>query len=163
MARVEQDREDLLREATRLLPRGEFLLAGRGEGVFVGFRPQGGPSFYFGPDEVYQFNAAGQLRRAYLQGALYKAQGGQLVRMVRRRTPQQTQLLSRVLSREETESLLERMYAALEQLRRGIEQGTASLRAELPQGSQLPQQVLAWLKQHPRPVVAASARALYPK
>ncbi len=160
MARIDPDLDDLMREAVRLLPRGEFLVPGWAEPVFVGFRREGGPSFYFGPDEVYQFNAAGQLRRAYVQAALYKAHKGQLVRLIRHRTPQQTQLLSRTLSAEETEVFLRSMYSSLERLCREIEAGNATLQAELPSEGRLPQQVLAWLKQHPQPAVAATPRAL---
>ncbi len=163
MARMEQDREDLMREAVRLRPRGEFLLPGHTEPVFVGFRPQGGPSFYFGPDEVYQFNAAGELRRAYLQAALYKAQDGRLVRMVRRRTERETQLVSRVLAETESRQVLRRMYSRLEELRRRLQEGTAHLQAELPAQGRLPWQVLDWLKQHPQPAVAATPRALAPE
>ena len=61
MALEERDREDLLRDG-RLMPlRGECLIDG--VKVVLGFRSQGQLSLYCGPDPVFQFNAARELRR----------------------------------------------------------------------------------------------------
>ncbi len=160
MARFEQDREDLMREAVRLVPRGEFLLPGCPEPVFVGFRHRGGPSFYFGPEEVYQFNAAGQLRRAFYQGVLYKAQERKLVRMVRRRTGEETQLVSRPLNEVESRQFLERMHDWLARLAQALREGKAVLRQQVPPEGDLPERLEAWLAQHPQPGLARSPRAL---
>src|SRR5262245_38318908 len=72
MARQESDREDLLREATALVERAELKVAGEPEPVTVGFRRDGSLSVFFGSVAVYQFNTAGELRRAFADGLLYK-------------------------------------------------------------------------------------------
>jgi hypothetical protein len=87
MSRRESDREDLLREATALVERAELKVAGFEEPIVVGFRRDGSASFYFGADPVYQFNTARELRRAYIGGLLYKAEGGRLASLARERTP----------------------------------------------------------------------------
>ena len=90
MARDQSSREDLLREATALVERIELRIAGpmsvkhdRDDHVVVGFRANGSASFFFGEDPVYQFNSAGQLRRAYCGGLLIKAAHGRLVSLQR--------------------------------------------------------------------------------
>src|SRR5256885_17104640 len=85
MARVERDREDLLAEATALVERVELELPGWPEHVIVGFRASGCGSVYLGPDEAYQFNTAGELRRGHKKGALYKSGHGRLVPLARHR------------------------------------------------------------------------------
>ena len=80
MSRTEQDREDLLREATALIERVELRVSGWSESVVAGFRRGGQASFFFGADLVYQFNAALQLRRGFHNGQLIKAEDGRLER-----------------------------------------------------------------------------------
>src|SRR6186713_1143176 len=109
MAREEHDREDLLREATAMVERASLRVGFFAEPVFVGFRRDGSVSFYFGGDPVYQFNAAGELRRAFCDGALYKAVRGELVEMHRERTDAETRLVSRSLSQAESIALRSRM------------------------------------------------------
>src|SRR5690606_4241518 len=93
MARQEQDREDLLKEATALVERVELAIDGMPEHVVVGFRADGCASFYFGPEPVWHFNTSQELRRAYVGGLLYKAEQGRLVSLQRNRTSGQVQLL----------------------------------------------------------------------
>src|SRR5688500_8421146 len=106
MAQRESNREDLMREATALIERAELVLPGAAEPVVVGFRRDGSASFFFGADPVYQFNAAGELRRAYVGGLLYKAVSRHLVALRRERTETETILLSCELSGEETAHFL---------------------------------------------------------
>jgi len=73
MAREEEPREDLLREATALVERVELQIEGFAETIVAGFRRDGAASFYFGQDFVFQFNTANQLRRGYVEGRLFKA------------------------------------------------------------------------------------------
>src|SRR5262245_11539562 len=103
MGREESDREDLLREATALVERIELApdFGHAGEHIVVGFRANGAASFFFGADSVFQFNAAGELRRAYCGGQLIKASRGQLVSLARQRLENETQLLSRKLTDDE--------------------------------------------------------------
>src|SRR5215216_4505512 len=93
MAREGSSREDLLREATALVERIELLPRTTdrsmvasdlvGEHIIAGFRRDGALSIFFGEDPVYQFNAAGALRRAYCDGKLLKAARGRLAALQR--------------------------------------------------------------------------------
>ena len=75
MARITQDREDLLLEATALVPRAMLRtsIAGTACEVFAGFR---GASLiiYFGPSTVYHFNASRRSRRAFIYGRVITAE-----------------------------------------------------------------------------------------
>src|SRR5262245_12366974 len=102
MARQESDREDLLREATALVERAELKVAGESEPMTVGFRRDGSLSVFFGGDAVYQFNTAGELRRAFAGGLLYKAERGRLVELRRERSADEVALVRRELPDEES-------------------------------------------------------------
>src|SRR5881396_2480403 len=106
MARIEQDREVLLAEATALVQRAELEIPGPTEHVIIGFHSNGCGSVYFGPDEVYHFNTAGELRRAYRDGALYKAERGRLIRLTRQRASAEVQLMRHDLDETETADFL---------------------------------------------------------
>jgi hypothetical protein len=131
MAREEQDREDLMREATALVERIELRLPQETEPVVVGFRRAGGASFFFGDDPVYQFNAAGELRRAYVGGKLLKAERRRLVELTRVRTPAETQLVRHEFDDAETAPLLEAMQQRLARLRDALD-STFDVVAQVP-------------------------------
>jgi hypothetical protein len=120
MPRNESDREDLLREATALVERVELRVAGMEESIVAGFRRDGAASFFFGADPVYQFNAAGELRRAFVGGLLYKTNGGRLVAMRRERTAEAVELHSRQLDVAETATFLSQAEAALDGLKSAL-------------------------------------------
>ena len=110
MARQEQDKEDLLREARALVERVELTTTthdGVRHTVVVGFRRDGAPSYFIGADPVYQFNAAGELRRAFHGGTLLKAEQGRLVELTRKRTDTETILERRELTEPETAAILD--------------------------------------------------------
>ncbi|MEP3477946.1 MAG: hypothetical protein ABJZ55_01745 [Fuerstiella sp.] len=96
MAGKEEDREDLLAEASALIDRMELQLpvenSNDDEFVFAGYRSNGFFSIYFGQDRHYQFDKDGRLRRAYIDDRLYRAAYGKLSQLKRRRTEQQTVL-----------------------------------------------------------------------
>jgi hypothetical protein len=102
----ESDREDLLREATALVERAELKIVGHAEPIVIGFRKDGSASFFFGADPVYQFNSAGELRRAYIGGLLYKAERGHLVALRRERTATEVSLVRSELTAYETTAFL---------------------------------------------------------
>jgi hypothetical protein len=127
MARDESDREDLLREATALAERIELALDADGscvtadvpeapEHIVVGFRKNGAASFFFGADPVYQFNANGELRRAYRDGLLYKAVGGRLVALRRIRTANEVALERHELTEAEQREFLGALQQRLDRL-----------------------------------------------
>jgi len=132
MAREESDREDLLREATALVRRIEFRIPDHAESIVMGFRRDGAASIFFGADPVYQFNAAGELRRAFHDGNLFKAEQGRLVLLTRERTPTEVQLLRRDLDSAAAELFLAMMAAQLLAVRIAIAAGNVTVVGQVP-------------------------------
>ncbi|MFH1302147.1 MAG: hypothetical protein ABIK07_13895 [Planctomycetota bacterium] len=116
MARNEQDREDLMREATAFFPRAEFQADHESFPVFWGQKKSGQYSFYFGGDPVYQFDQSGCLRRAFIDGQLYRTQGDTLARLTRERNSDETVLKRDDLTITELDSLLQTMENRFQKL-----------------------------------------------
>lgn len=148
MARQESDREDLLREATALVERAELAVAGEHEPVTVGFRKDGSLSVFFGGDPVYQFNAAGQLRRAFSGGLLYKAEGGRLVELRRERSASEVALVRRELTSEETTNFLTAAITRLISLRDSLAAGDYKVTGQVPADRDITSRVRKWLDEH---------------
>lgn len=132
MARYESDREDLMREATALRRRIELAVPEEPEPIVAGFRGDGALSLYFGPDPVYHFDAAGRLRRAYVDGRLYRTQGETLARLARVRQPTATELVRHDLTRSELAEFLARMRDRLDHLCRAIAGNEAEVSQRVP-------------------------------
>jgi hypothetical protein len=156
VARQTSDREDLMREATALVERAELIVPGLAEPVIAGFRAGGAASFFFGADPVLQFNAAGELRRAYAEGALLKAEAGHLVRLVRERSARETALVREELTDGETERLLEQWQASLAGLQAALAAGQVQVASEVPAGAEVARRVAAWLAARPAQIAIAA-------
>jgi hypothetical protein len=156
MSRQESPREDLLREATALVERAELTIPGCDEPVVVGFRRDESASFFFGEDAVYQFNAAGELRRAYVGGLLYKAEAGNLVALHRERTATETTLVRHELTPAETASFLEAAQRFLIELQTALSTGNHQLLRAVPPRADVPRRIAAWLQKLPAPILLAS-------
>jgi hypothetical protein len=160
VARREHDREDMLAEATALVERASLQLVGDVEPLVVGFRRDGSSSFYFSPERVYHFNAAGQLRRAYVDGVLYKAAGARLMSMVRKRTPEAVLLESHQLSDAEMTEFLTQLRAHLDRLQAALETNSFQALGQVPQAVNVTARVTAFLAEHRGPIsIAESPRA----
>ncbi len=85
MARQESDKEDLIRDATAMVERAELNCNGWSTVITIGFFRDGRCTIYFDQDPYYQFDARGLLRRAYVDGLLYRSQTSTLARMDRHR------------------------------------------------------------------------------
>ncbi len=145
MARNEQDREDILRDATALFERAELSVEGCDEPVVVGFRRGGAGSVYFGADPVYQFDSHRRLRRAYEGGRLIKAEAGALVELTRERTPREVQLVRRSFGEAETAQFLERARKRLAALHDAGIQGKWGVTGQVPPSGDVVQRIAAWL------------------
>jgi hypothetical protein len=137
MAREEQDREDLMREATALVRRVELRVPHEVDAIVVGFRRDGACSLFFGADPVYQFNARGELRRGYVDGKLLKAERGRLAELTRVRTVEETQLVRVDLDAGATAMLLAAMTARLARLRDAFAAEQVTVVAEVPVGGEV--------------------------
>lgn len=147
MARVEQDREDLLQEAVALVERAELAVEGFDDTLVIGFRRDGCASVYFGPESAWHFNTRNQLRRAFVDGLLYKAQRGQLVALERRRTEDEVQLLRDELSPAAQEQLLARLTESISLLRAQLAAGRFRVIGQVAIQSDLIARIRNWLDQ----------------
>ena len=148
MARDESNREDLLREATALIERVELVPRPTGIHLVAGFRRDGELSIFFGEDPVYQFNAAGELRRAYRNGVLLKATNGRLASLNRVRTEREVQLVRTDLSDSEQGVFLDQMAANLRQLKEWIRHGEIEVVGQVPADADVLGRVGNWLSEH---------------
>ncbi len=137
MAREESDREDLLREATALVRRIELRVPNEAESIVFGFRRDGAASIFFGADPVYQFNAARELRRAYVAGKLLKANRGTLAELTRVRTPTEVQLVRHDLDAAQTATFLQTMLARLTQLSAALGTDDVEIVGQVPPDGEL--------------------------
>jgi len=132
MSRHETDREDLIAEATALQERVEFQTYDEPIPFVAGFHRDGRLSVYFGPDPVYHFDAEGRLRRAFVEGNLYRSRGDTLSRLTRERTKETSSLLRHDLRPEELSSFMSTMRQRLEILRRQFDQGQIVVLRQVP-------------------------------
>jgi hypothetical protein len=156
MARQETDREDLLREATALVERMELLVDGCGEPVVAGFRRDGAASFYFGAEVVCQFNSAGQLRRAYLNGLLYKAELGRLASLRRERGPTEVVLARVDLSAAETAAIVSQLRLRLQTLQAALASGSYRVVGQVPADADIVSRIVEWLAARGQQIEIAS-------
>lgn len=124
MARIEEDRDDLYAELVTANPRWELELEGSPTPLITGIRPNGVWSVYFHADRCYHFDANGGLRRAYVEGALYRSEGNTLARLIRQRTDEETTLLRHDLSSAELDDFLAIMRGHLTDLLQTLRLGT---------------------------------------
>lgn len=147
MAREEESREDLLREATALVARVEFDVEGFEGLVLSGFRRDGAASFFFGQQVVYQFNAARELRRAFLHGQLYKAEEGHLVELTRHRTKDAVDLLRHELTDAETAKFVTEVHLRMHKLHEAVCTRQFRIVGEVPPDEDVASRVCVWLEQ----------------
>ena len=161
MAREESDREDLLREATALVERIELAPVGENssEHVVAGFRTNGAVSFFIGSEPVYQFNAAGELRRAFCNGVLIKAARGRLISLRRQRLEHETQLLSRELSDTEQNDFIAAMSDRLHTFATDLAADRYRIVGQVPPDADVLGRVRNWLAEHGAWSIANSPRA----
>jgi len=154
VSRQQQNKEDILREATALVNRIEIKFSQKAvskESVFVGFRRDGAVSFFFGAEPVYQFNTRHEFRRGYCKGAMLKADNGKICNLTRVREGDQLVLLSRDYSDEQTAEFLEEMKHALLVLYKEIRGGQWSILGavvEAGTAEELLNRVADWLETH---------------
>jgi hypothetical protein len=161
MARQESDKEDLLRDATALVERIELASVGalQVEHVVAGFRHDGATSIFFGVDPVYHFNAAGELRRAYCDGLLFKADSGRLVSLSRERQQNEVQLLRHDLTEAEQQAFLARLRGLLAGLTTALDTAEYAIVGQAPDNADVIGRLHKWLMQHDGSKIAATPNA----
>jgi hypothetical protein len=144
MARGESNHEDLFAEATALVERIELVPADS-TAVVAGFRKNGEFSVFFGDDPAYHFNADNELRRAYCDGLLIKANSGRLASLRRVRTENETQLVHHVFSDAEQEAFLAETTRRMEQLEVALTNEAFELKGQVPADTDVLRRVSNWL------------------
>jgi hypothetical protein len=158
MAREAHDREDLLRDATALIPRAMLCVEealGLRE-VFAGFRGDA-LSLYFGGDPVYHFNAHGELRRAFVAGRIVRAEKRRLVGLTRRESERETSLVRQEFSEAEQAAFLGELRERLNVLAAQMSSGRVAVVGEEPPEGGVLLRLAAWLTVHAEPGVAMAA------
>ncbi len=159
MARNEADREDLLAEAAALVERVELNSRELDDHVVAGFRTNGAVSLYFGQDRAYQFNTRHELRRAFVNGVLYKAERGRLVSLRRQRTENEVSLLRNELGTTAASAFIAQMEHHLRALRQTIECGRYHEIGRVPAEANVVGRLADWLANvEARITVASSPR-----
>ena len=110
-------REDLIQDAIAMVDRAEYQFPWFGNQLMViGFRANGALSIFCGEDEVYHLNSRRELRRAYVNNELLKAESGKLVALRRMRTESETALVRRRLEPGEQAEVLHQLEQRLTQI-----------------------------------------------
>ncbi len=133
MARYETDRDNLIQEATAFVRRVEFRVPFLNEPIVAGFKRSGAWSVYFAADPVFQFDAESRLRRAYVNGFLFRTQGSTLARLERSQMFDETTLRRHDLTDRELFAFRERMCDQLSQLHAAMENGFSEPLRQVPE------------------------------
>ncbi|MAT15033.1 MAG: hypothetical protein CMJ46_07160 [Planctomyces sp.] len=139
MALEESDREDLMREATALKERMEIQFPSESEPFVFGYRKQGELSCFLGQDPVYHFDPDLQLKRAFIDGLLYRTQGTTLAQLTRVRTTNpetdriRTELQRHDLTTEELETFRQTVLQRLINLKEQIQSGSYTVLRRVPE------------------------------
>ncbi len=136
MARHSSDREDLMAEMVALFPRISLTLPEFADPIVAGQHSDGRWSIYFGGDPVYHFDSDDRLRRAFVDGSLYRSQGTTLARLTRQETSTETLLLRYELDSTELASFLGQMCVRLGHLARSFKVGTATTQQSVPEDAE---------------------------
>ena len=122
--------------------------------LLAGFRGDS-LSLYFGEDPVFHFNAAGELRRAFIDGRLVKADRGRLVFMEREQTDQAT-ILQHTASAGDEEAVTRELAARLRRCEAAMTALQFTLLGESPVGGDGVSRLLQWLRERRELVLAQS-------
>ena len=110
MAKQEDNREDLMTDATAYVRRIEFECAATSRVVFAGFRIDERFSMYFDQDPVYHFDARDRLKGAFVDGRQYRSTGTTLCGLLRLRNATSTVLQRKNLSPEQLSGFADRLW-----------------------------------------------------
>jgi hypothetical protein len=160
VAREIHEREDLLRDATALVPRLQLRLKSSDavQEIFAGFRSERALSLYFDTEPVYHFNSRHELRRAFVDDRIIKAVGGKLVAMRPQRGPRSTDLVSQEFSPEEQQQFSRVLLEHLDQLRTALRTDDYELVGQVPAAGDGLLRLVDWLAEFPGVKIADGPR-----
>ena len=149
MTEHEGQREDLIATATALVQRVELAIDGFPDLLVVGFRSDGAASLFVGEDPVYQFNARGELRRAFRAGKLVKAELGRLVELTRQRADNRVDMVSQELTDQQHQQFLSQLRQILDQLQGALQLKQFRVTGQVPADQDVVRQAAQWIEQLP--------------
>ncbi|PHS15996.1 MAG: hypothetical protein COA78_04370 [Blastopirellula sp.] len=155
MAREASPREDLLKEATGLVRRAEYQIPGFPGSVVIGFRKVGAMSLFLDQDPVYQFNTQGELRRAFVDGLLFKSEDGKLISMRRERPAGESNLVSQTLAEPAQTAFIQSATARLKQIETALSTQEFQLIGKVTDSTEVHEDFLDWMQQHGQEIVVA--------
>ena len=155
MTEHEGQREDLIGTATALVQRVELAIDGFPDLLVVGFRSDGAASLFVGEDPVYQFNAKGELRRAFRAGKLVKAELGRLVELTRQRADNRVDMVSQELTDQQHQQFLSQLRQTLDRLQGALQQKQYRVTGQVPADQDVVQQAAQWIEQLPNLIPVA--------
>lgn len=144
MARDSHDREDMLRDATGYRRRVELKLPDHRCPVFCGFREEGAFSLYWTPDDVFQFNASGELRRAFWRDRMLASYRRQL-HWLNRNDTGRVRLQRVPLTDPEQIELLESLRSTLKKLDASLDANAFEVTGHHPANVDVMQDLREWL------------------
>ncbi len=160
MAREIHERENLLRDAVAFSMRVQLQVDfdNRPVEVFIGFRDGGAVSLYFGNEPVYQFNNRRQLRRAYIDGRLLKAEHGRLIAWQPQRSDTSVEMLRHEFDTSQQRQFADAMHKHLERLRDAISTKQFVAQGVVPaeSGAEILERLADWLSQPLKLTIADS-------
>ncbi len=151
MARIEEDKEDLIRDALALHERVELSCDNWPAVITIGFFRDGRCSIYIDQDPFYQFDRNGRLRRCFEAGLLYRSQGHTLSCLKRHRIPsteehpREVRLQRRDLTPEELNGFRERMRRHIGRLQGCLSRNAFRISRGVTQAGTLPKGTLDML------------------
>lgn len=159
MPRDEGQLAELMAEATAMVRRAEFTATDGRSRLVAGYRGDGSLSLYFGQDPVYQFDPVGRLRRAFVDGLLYRTQGSTLARLTRdRSSADHVGLLRHDLDSEQLGSFRRSMTDRLAGLLEELDSGLLNQSAVVPESADVACELISTLR-----VVLATEEWLAPR
>jgi hypothetical protein len=149
--------EDPMRDAVALAQRVELRGTANPDTIVAGFRSDGRLLMYFGEDPYYQFDAQGRLRRALVDGRLFRTQGSGLASLTRATSPDATVLLRHDLDSDELAKFLRAMLTQVGALRKGLATGALEIARQVPADAPIVERLVKCLE-----VILSAAGALAP-
>jgi hypothetical protein len=107
---------------------------------------------------VFHFNAAGELRRAFLSGQIVKAEDGRLFGMERVVGEKEVELRTSVVLEDEQRTAFADLEARLADLRAAFARGEVIIEGQEPADGDAVDRLKRWLERHATLSVAESPR-----
>jgi len=154
---VSDPTEGLMRELVALSERVELQGPALADRIVAGFRRDGCLSIYFGDDCCYQFDPVGRLRRALIDGRLFRTQGNGLAALTHGRNADETVLIRHDLDSAELEQFVGRMVERLRALHDAFASGRLQVTRQVPSDASVVERLVRSLE-----VVLSAAGELAP-